>query len=351
MKKTASGFHYALALLLGMVTIGFVEKKEGKARPPMTLSEYGFFEGNIAEQIPAEHVLSYELTTPLFSDYARKLRFVRLPEGKTVTYNEKEVFNFPVGTQIVKTFYYPHDATQPERGRKLIETRVLTHEEDGWTALPYVWNEAQTDASLEVAGETLEVSYVHDDGKKKKFSYTVPNVNQCKGCHSFKGEMMPIGPSARQLNGDFAYGHGSANQLQHWAELGKLKGLPEDLSTVPQIARWDDPEAPLAERARAWLDINCAHCHRAEGPASTSGFFLDIHQTDPAVLGVMKVPVAAGRGAGNLRYDILPGKPKKSILYYRINSDDPGIMMPELGRSLIHEEGVALIKEWIEEME
>lgn len=328
----------------------FVRKAEGE-KPLMTLSEYGFFEGKMADQKPADGVMPYDLNTPLFSDYAEKLRFVRLPEGTTVPYNEKEVFDFPLGTHIVKTFFYYRDARKPEKGRRLIETRVLSHEKDGWQALAYVWNEDQSEAYLEVAGEDIAISFVHSNGKKKKFTYTVPNTNQCKGCHSFNGAMRPIGPSARQLHGDFAYADGSAHQLDRWQVKGLLTGLPADHSAIPRIARWDDPSESLDSRARAWLDINCAHCHRAEGPASTSGFFLDIHQTDPNVLGVMKVPVAAGRGAGELDYDIEPGKPNKSILYYRIVSQDPGIMMPELGRALVHEEGVALIREWISKME
>ena len=64
----------------------------------------------------------------------------------------------------------------------------------------------------------------------------------------------------------------------------------------------------------------------------------------------MKPPIAAGRGAGNYKYTIVPGHPDESIMVYRINSTDPGIMMPELGRKLIHKEGLDLIRQWIEEM-
>lgn len=341
-------FLVVFALVVFGLLVAFVEKEE---KPFLHLSDYGFFEGNVADQQPAEGVMPYDLNTPLFTDYAEKMRFVRLPDGETVPYNGKEVLNFPVGTHIVKTFFYYDDARKPEKGRRLIETRVLEHAETGWKALSYVWNEDQSDAYLEVAGADLPVTFVNTSGKKKKFTYTVPNVNQCKGCHSFNGAMSPIGPSARQLNGDYAYASGAANQLDHWQQAGLLTGLPADHAEIPRIAEWDNPTEPLDDRARAWLDINCAHCHRAEGPASTSGFFLDIHQTDPTVLGVNKVPVAAGRGSGGLKYDIEPGKPGKSILYYRIASKDPGIMMPELGRSLVHEEGVALIKEWIKGME
>ncbi|RMG70375.1 MAG: hypothetical protein D6722_08775, partial [Bacteroidetes bacterium] len=141
------------------------------------------------------------------------------------------------------------------------------------------------------------------------------------------------------------------NQLAHWQAEGLLTGLPADPADIPRVAVWDDPQSgTLDERARAWLDINCAHCHRAEGPAKTSGLFLDIHQTDPGVLGVNKPPVAAGRGSGGLQYDIVPGDPEASILYYRMASTDPGVMMPELGRVGVHEEALTLIHDWITSM-
>ena len=180
----------------------------------------------------------------------------------------------------------------------------------------------------------------------------MPNLNQCKGCHSWDGAMRPIGPSARQLNGNLDYGDGATNQLQHWNAAGLLLNMPEDHADIPRIAVWNDPSTgSLDDRARAWLDINCAHCHNPHGPASTSGFFLDIHQEDPGVYGVFKSPVAAGRGSGDREFDIHPGKPDESIIIYRIDSDDPGIMMPEVGRTQIHEEGVALIRDWISQME
>ena len=78
--------------------------------------------------------------------------------------------------------------------------------------------------------------------------------------------------------------------------------------------------------------------------------FLEIGQTDPERLGVGKPPVAAGRGSGNRRFGIVPGKPNESILVFRMENDDPGIRMPELGRQTQHREGVELIKEWIQEM-
>ncbi len=345
-----------VAVLYGMVVLSTSAFRSHQtyqvpAGTKMKLSEYGFFVGDLAELKPAADVLPYTLNTPLFSDYAHKARFIRLPEGQTVAYNDQEVFDFPVGTALIKTFYYPQDFRDASNGRNLIETRVLLHQEKGWVALPYVWDEAQAEAYLEVAGVEKEVVWKDDRGKKNKLNYLVPNMNQCQGCHNFNEKMTPIGPSARQLNSEFAYATGAQNQLTKWQAQGWLTDLPANLDQIPRVPNWSDPHSgSLAERARAYLDINCGHCHRPEGPASTSGLFLHIHEQDETALGVHKTPVAAGRGSGGRQFDIVPGQPDASILVYRMESKDPGVMMPEVSRKLAHEEGIALIKEWIEAM-
>ena len=160
---------------------------------------------------------------------------------------------------------------------------------------------------------------------------------------------------ARHLNRDVSWldaagtpVHG--NQLERWQQLGYLEGLPE-AAEVPRVADWRDPQAPVDARARAYLDINCAHCHSPVGPGATSGLWLASEVDDPLRLGRCKLPIAAGQGTGGHRFGIMPGQPDESILLYRMISTDPGVMMPELGRSLVHTEGVDLIRQWIAEQE
>ena len=330
--------------ILGILFLGviaFISLISADANYKENLSDYGFFKGTVKDQIPADGVVLYTLNSPLFSDYASKLRFVRLPEGKSVSYNPDSVLQFPVGTAIVKTFYYPFDECNPEKGRRLMETRVLLHEAKGWVALPYIWNKEQTDAVLEVAGGSDQVSWIDAAGKKQSFEYQVPNMNQCKGCHERSGEMTPIGPSVRQLN--------DGHQLQNWSTTGLLKGLPND--HIPALVNYSDARASLDDRVKAYLDINCAHCHNATGPARSSGLYLEWNSKDRTAYGFFKAPVAAGRGSGNLSYDIVPGKPEQSILHYRMASRDPGVMMPELGRQLTHHEGVELVRNWISSLQ
>ena len=317
---------------------------------PKSLSEWGLFEQPLNELNPTEGVIPYDLNSPLFSDYSQKARFVKLPEGATAKYNQTEVLGFPEGTLLIKNFYYELNQTVSNGERKLMETRLLIHEANGWNALTYVWNEEQTEANLEIAGRTIPVSWTNKEGVLKNVNYSVPNLVQCKGCHERSAKMSPIGPSARQLNKHFDYGGASTNQLTKWHELNLLDSLP-DQDEIPKLAQWDDEQTEtLDARARAWLEINCAHCHRADGPAKNTGLHLLASEQDLYRVGVGKPPVAAGRGSGGLKFGIVPGNPESSILLHRIASDDPGVMMPELGRKLEHEEGVALIRDWIAEM-
>ena len=181
----------------------------------------------------------------------------------------------------------------------------------------------------------------------------MPNENQCAGCHvtDLKTKSIaPIGLKARHLNRDFAYREGSENQLAHWGRIGAMAGAPTP-DRAPRSAAWDDPRTgTLDDRARAWLEINCAHCHNPDGPARNTGLDLRTSQRTPSAIGVNKPPVAAGIGSGGRLYDIVPGRPDESILAYRIASTHPGVMMPELGKRLVHEEGVALVRDWIAAM-
>jgi uncharacterized repeat protein (TIGR03806 family) len=315
--------------------------------PPEKLSAYGLFRGNGSTQEPAAGVVPYDVNTPLFSDYATKYRFVRLPAGTSARYHESDVFEFPAGTVLVKTFAYLNDLADPGKGQRLLETRLLIHRPEGWIGLPYVWNDEQTEATLRIIGGARDVRWLHTDGRERSVNYIIPNVNQCLGCHENNKVMRPIGPKARNLNKDFAYAEGRENQLTHWTKVGYLRDAPAP-EQAPRLAVWNDPSSgPLEQRARAWLEINCAHCHNPNGPARTSGLDLLASQTDPYKRGFWKTPVAAGRGSGGRSYDIVPGKPDDSILFYRLQSTEPGVMMPELSRRLVDEEGVALIREWI----
>ena len=292
-------------LILAAILTAATVTSCGKRDPvyPKKLSEW-----NIQNNPQA---VAYQLQTPLFSDYADKERLVLLPANSKARFNEFAVYDFPVGTAIAKTFSY---------AGKRIETRVLYHDPQtkGWVGLPYVWSQDQSEAMLELVPDPILL-----ERNQQKFEYTIPNSNQCKNCHENAGVMKPIGPKSRNLD--------AAATLRL---TGVANQQPLDLAT-------------LDNRARAYLDINCAHCHNPKGPANTSGLDLSYHQTEAAKIGVCKTPVAAGQGSGGLLFSIIPGRPEESILMHRMKSTTPKVQMPELGRALVHAEGVALIREWI----
>jgi uncharacterized repeat protein (TIGR03806 family) len=263
---------------------------------------------------------------------------IKLPEGARMQYNDHDVFDFPEETVLIKNFYYPSDFREPGGERRLLETRLLTLKNGSWEPLTYVWNEDQTDAYLEAAGSTLSVSWIHSDGVLRKIDYSVPDINQCRSCHLKGGRVMPIGPSARQLNRD--------GQLTRWHDGRLLDGMPE-ATAIPSLVSYEDVGASVDDRARAWLESNCAHCHRPDGQARTSGLHLSADVISSLAIGVGKPPVAAGKGSGGRFFSVVPGKPDESILVFRIESSDPGIMMPEMGRKLVHKEGVDLVRQWI----
>jgi uncharacterized repeat protein (TIGR03806 family) len=315
---------------------------------PARLSEWHLFTGDPAALKPNTGVVPYDINTPLFSDYATKYRFVWMPPGTSATYNDTDTFDFPAGTIFAKTFAYP--GAGPGGRQRIIETRLLVHAKSGWVGLPYVWNTRQTEATLDVAADPTVVDWVHPSGTRYTIDYVIPNTNQCKGCHNKSKVMTPIGPKARNLNKDFAYPEGRANQLAYWTKVGYLKGAPAP-ENAPKLAVWDNPSSgTLDARARAYLEVNCAHCHNPQGPANTTGLYLTAAQTDPMRLGLCKVPVSAGQGSGDLLFDVVQGKPQESILAHRMESTTPKVMMPELGRTVVHQEGLALIREWIAAM-
>lgn len=361
-EKNASMKNLSL-LLMSLLLIGcFRDKKNiattncqntiipANGEAPKQLSAYGFFKDELKKLIPNDGVYPYDLNSALFTDYAFKARFFFIPKDSIVPYETTQALDLPIGSYYIKNFYYPADFNKPEAERRIIETRILRHLKSGWEALPYIWNDAQTDAELSVAGGTLDVSWTHYDGSRKNITYLVPNKNQCKSCHWNNETIKPIGPTVKNLNRNIQYADGTFNQLEKWVSLGYLKGLP-DMQQVPKMVAYNDTSASINDRARAYLDINCAHCHRMNGPAYTSGLHLNYENNDNEHLGICKSPVAAGKGTGGLMMDIVPGKPDESILLYRMASTDAGIKMPELGRVLAHDEGVKLIAEWIKNMQ
>jgi uncharacterized repeat protein (TIGR03806 family) len=320
-----------------------------------TLEQYGMISIQNGAVVPNDGVVPYELNTPLFSDYAVKFRTVWMPPGTAAVYNDSDALDFPVGTIITKSFGFRDDLRKPAPAVKWVETRVFVRQETGWKGVSYGWNEAQTSATVNYGGGAVPVSWIDEAGATVRADYLVPNGNQCTVCHSRRDPASDtdvatlIGPKARNLNRNHLYQTGEENQLAHLAAAGMLTGAPSHPdSQAPRLPVWNDPSTGSAdERARAYLEVNCAHCHSEQGFARTTGLYLGVGQTQWSGLGVCKPPVAVGESTGGFLYDVVPGDPDHSILTYRIASTEPATMMPQIGRSVTDQQGMQLLRDWV----
>ncbi|AKT41421.1 SO2930 family diheme c-type cytochrome [Chondromyces crocatus] len=318
--------------------------------PYDTLSEYGFFEGNMAELQPRAGVVPYDVLSPLWADHAEKGRFIVLPEGERIELREVEDWEFPLGTIIIKTFFFSLDQRAPEGPARIVETRLLILGEDGWVPHTYLWNDEQTEAKRHVAGGRVDIAYVDEQGVAGQTQYVVPNTNQCKSCHQRDENVVLLGLITPQLNHDVGTPEGTRNQLEFFAEQGLFAG---DLPPPASLPAFADPKGnePLDDRARAYLHANCSHCHRPGGAGGPSGLVLLEWERTPLQNGICKISVAAGAGTGGHTYDIEPGHPENSIMIFRMSSTNPEIKMPELTNRMPDQAGIALTSAWIAAMD
>jgi uncharacterized repeat protein (TIGR03806 family) len=232
------------------------------------LSDYNIFTGDPQALIPGNGFQWYELATGLFTDYAEKQRLIKVPAGTTITAVNDGLPQFPNGTILVKTFYYCNDKREPSKGKRLIETRLLIKNNNQWVAGTYVWNPEQTDAALATSGSNTPVSWIDEKGSIRKISYRIPGVRDCASCHHANNTLMPVGLKVRNLNISVVRNGRSINQLQYLHEAGIMDAMnPQQFSTLPA---WQNEKYSIQDRVRAYLDVNCAHCHSAPGSCARS---------------------------------------------------------------------------------
>lgn len=319
----------------------------------------------------------FDLNTRLFADYSRKRRVVFIPEGTSARYRSgadgaNATYVFPVGTIIAKTFFFPDESNGT---RQVVETRLLIKRANDsgqprWAGLPYIWETTPSGervARLRLGGGEAAVSWhytntgsgeLHSGSSER---YQIPHANQCVTCHGNDDRTAgspPIGPKPRNLNKPFDYPDvGRMNQIAYWIDNGLLQGAPTPqtdtagiATNIPRLPAFDDAaDGGLESRVRAYLEVNCAHCHNPAGIASNTGLFLDALREVDASYGICKTPTAAGGGAGGREFDIVPGDANGSILPFRMNiAGNPEIQMPPISRSVIHTQGVAGVRDWID---
>ncbi|MBZ2187691.1 hypothetical protein K8B33_01150 [Alcanivorax sp. JB21] len=315
------------------------------------LSDYRLLDELGESRAPA---LGFTPSVALFTDYARKTRAIYLPPGGQMQFDDTAPFAFPDGSVLLKTFSLPTTTTDTAPHTR-VETRLLILRAGRWYGLPYVWREDGTDADLRMGGALLPRQILRD-AVQVDFMYRVPDAGQCALCHQQQDPggngraLLPVGLRARYLNHP-GPAPSSTNQLRHWAEQGLLQGVPDALGDIMSVPVASADSTTLAQRARGYLDINCRHCHVDQGSGGLSGLRLG-YEEDPGSLryGVCKQPPGYDGGAAGLDYDIVPGDGAASILPYRMAHTAARDRMPPLGRSLVHEEAVAMVRAWIDSM-
>ena len=310
--------------------------------PFNTLSDYNFFEGDIKAQTPVLGVIPYKPISTLFTDYAKKKRFIWMPSDVKATYaGDNEIINFPVGTILIKSFYY--DNVQPNNSTRIIETRLMLKKEDDWHFADYIWNDAQTEAAFSLEGSFTNVDFL-ENGVAKSTNYRIPSDVECFTCHKSETNSVPIGVRPQNLNSSYIYDDGSQNQLERLIAQGYLEdNLPATINTVVD---WSDETQPIDLRVRSYLDINCAHCHSELAHCSYRPIRFAFDESENETnIGICVEPDTDIPG---MTHVVAPSQKERSTMYFRMNTTAEEFRMPLLGRSIIHEEAVVLIGEWID---
>jgi len=292
------------------------------------LTDMGVFSGTLSDLTPGAGVQLYELNSTLFTDYSTKQRLIRMPEGTSMRYENSDLLpDFPDNTLISKTFYYNIDDRDPSLGKQVIETRVFLKRSGTWEAADYIWNTAQTEATYTTNGSAVPISYIDLDGVTQNVDYLVPSQQECFKCHNNNAETFPIGMKLRSMN--FSPSYTPMNQLDYFISNALLAGL-DNSSLVSVLPDWTDTaNYDLFERSRAYIDINCAHCHNPAGSISE----LDIdfrYETEQTQTGIY-----INRGD----------------IEARIQSTVPTYRMPQLGRTVVHAEAVAMLIDYLDTIE
>lgn len=284
---------------------------------PNSLSAFKLFKGNMSALIPNDSIQVLELSSTLFTDHTEKQRLLKLPPGALMNPKGDGLPDFPNGTVLAKTFYYTADQTKGNR--KIIETRILQKHDGLWNVATYKWNDNQTDALLLNNGGEVAVTITDPDGERKQINYKIPTVYDCYDCHRNNNALTPIGPKLRNLNIDVFSNGKTVSQLQLLSEKGllSLKGH-EKISKLPS---YKDKSLLVEKRARAYFEINCAHCHNPDG--------------------------FAGAYSLDLRYE---NEYKNSGIFFnkwniehRMTIRD----MPKLGTTVIDKEGLKLVQQYL----
>ena len=320
---------------------------ESRPLPPL-LSQTGVFR-NTRELEPAAGLIPYDVNVSFYSDGAIKSRWVSLPftPGNTngqVQFAATGEWKFPNGTVFVKHFEMPLDETQPDRRRRL-ETRLLVRDANGSVyGATYKWRPDNSDAELLNSNLTEILTIRTTGGGSRMQTWYYPSRQDCKTCHnSLAGGV--LGLNTRQMNRELRFASGTVdNQLRAWNHVHLFSSpLSEGaISNLARLASAGDVTRSLEDRARSYLDVNCAYCHR---PRGTVAYFDARYDVPVAQQGLVNGRVLIDEGVDKARV-IAPNDVWRSVALLRVNSLG-GLKMPPLAHETLDQEGRRLLEEWV----
>lgn len=319
---------------------------------PKKLSDTGLFYSTSKHQL-AEGVLPYEINTEMWSDGAIAERFIALPGSTTISKftkghfskgETKDAWRFPANTVFARTIFVELEKGNP-KSRHRLETQILHNTGDDWRAYSYHWTKDQKDAVL-YEGDGKEESYPVKDpvtGKSSSWTWRYSNRTECMVCHLTRtGTIHSFAPF--QLDREITQVNKKRNQLE---ALTSLRLFDYPTPKYNRMASLDDESASVNDRARAYLHVNCSHCHRFGGSgASTIDFRWEL--ANDKILAIDATPTQGTFGLDN-PHIITPGRPQESVLLYRFAKLGRG-HMPYLGAQEVDLAAMKLLERWIREM-
>ncbi len=317
-----------------------------KRKPfPSLLSQTGAFT-DTARLTAAPGLVPYTVNSPLWSDGAAKLRWMALPAGTKVRFNDKGEKAFPPGTVFVKHFEIALDERHPETRRRL-ETRLLVMDANGAAyGVTYKWRADNSDADLLPAGLDEELSLREAGGATRRQTWSYPSQTDCTRCHTAPAGFV-LGPKVSQLNGAFDYPDKRLkdNQLRAWNHAGLLEPALDEatLPTLPRLVSLTDTTAPLEQRVRSYLDANCSQCHRPGGVHARWDARSEIPLAEAGIVNARAL-LSLGRPGAKI---VKPGDTAHSVLFQRLGSTDPAVQMPPLARHRPDTAAVEVVRQWI----
>ncbi len=324
---------------------GIYRFEEASSVPfPQHLSATGLFR-DVESLDPSAGLVPYDVVSPLWSDGARKRRWVALPGETKIGFQRARAWEFPRGTVLVKHFEMRIHPKDPPRR---LETRVLIHETTGWAGYTYKWNKQQTDADLLTASESDQLTISGPNGGSIKVDYVYPGPGDCMRCHTESAGWV-LGLRTNQINFSAAYDQGPANQLSVLSELGLFRERVHDGYPPPAMVDPSDRDAPIQDRARAYLAANCSNCHRGDGVNGPMDLRYEVPIEKTATI---RRPLSEGPSTIRrkpFQHIVTPENKELSFLWARMMSTAAKHRMPPVGSTRPDSLGARIVGAWIDQ--